>query len=364
MKRSTRNFEIADPFYAALETMSRELEVDRDTLVNQAIFALARTFGFVTPSTVVLNDVAGAATVPPPLAIAPMPVMQAVTPMPAAEPSPLGAPPIATAAMTGPEATTMGPAPTSAVPVTALKPKTDLAAARAAEAARMAEIAKDMDALAAAAAKHAVSQHQEDEEDEEEPNDDEQSDSDDSSPGLGPLRLEEGADRGGVRDLDSTSDEHTPSRSGGDDEDENTDANARRAAAHDQEDDQEEPDAPAKTGLLKAASQTEPVVDRTVLVRPSATLKVWVAAADGNELQVEPGRFVIGRGDNCNLEIDSLRVSREHASIQIVGKEVIIEDLGSSNGTWFNGEKIERRLVTDGDEVVLGNERVRFRIES
>ncbi|NPC84493.1 FHA domain-containing protein, partial [Pyxidicoccus fallax] len=54
MNRTLRTVSISDPLWTALETMSREMGVDRDVLVNQAIFALARQFGFITPTQVSL----------------------------------------------------------------------------------------------------------------------------------------------------------------------------------------------------------------------------------------------------------------------------------------------------------------------
>ena len=74
---------------------------------------------------------------------------------------------------------------------------------------------------------------------------------------------------------------------------------------------------------------------------------------------VERERFLIGRGRHCDLVIDSAKVSREHAVIQRELDGWWIEDLGSSNGTWFAQERVERRRIADGDEYFICAERIR-----
>jgi hypothetical protein len=71
-------------------------------------------------------------------------------------------------------------------------------------------------------------------------------------------------------------------------------------------------------------------------------------------------RFVLGRGKHCDLVINSGKVSREHAVIVREGDTFFIEDLDSSNGTWFNKQRIKRRPIRDGDEYLISSERVRL----
>jgi pSer/pThr/pTyr-binding forkhead associated (FHA) protein len=58
--------------------------------------------------------------------------------------------------------------------------------------------------------------------------------------------------------------------------------------------------------------------------------------------------------------INSGKVSREHASVVREGTDWYIEDLGSSNGTWFNKQRIKRQKIEDGDEYFVCSERIRF----
>ena len=64
---------------------------------------------------------------------------------------------------------------------------------------------------------------------------------------------------------------------------------------------------------------------------------------------------MIGRGKHCDFVINSGKVSREHAVIMRDGGDYFIEDLGSSNGTFVNGERISAaRELAPGDEVRVG----------
>lgn len=79
-----------------------------------------------------------------------------------------------------------------------------------------------------------------------------------------------------------------------------------------------------------------------------------------NELErIAKERFLIGRGKHCDLVINSGKVSREHAAIVLENGEYFIEDLGSSNGTWFNKQRIKRRKIEDGDEYFICSDKVK-----
>jgi DNA-binding winged helix-turn-helix (wHTH) protein len=80
-------------------------------------------------------------------------------------------------------------------------------------------------------------------------------------------------------------------------------------------------------------------------------------------IEVPAGESVIGRDRGCAVQIDADSVSRQHARLHVTGREVSIEDLGSKNGTWVAGERIEGTVpLTDGTSFRLGSETVRFEL--
>jgi hypothetical protein len=87
--------------------------------------------------------------------------------------------------------------------------------------------------------------------------------------------------------------------------------------------------------------------------------ELFLVGENGALDKVAKDRFVIGRGKHCDLVINSGKVSREHAAILREGSDHFIEDLGSSNGTWFDKQRIHRRKIENGDEYFICNEKVK-----
>jgi DNA-binding NtrC family response regulator len=65
-------------------------------------------------------------------------------------------------------------------------------------------------------------------------------------------------------------------------------------------------------------------------------------------------RCVVGRGEDCEAQLDGTKISREHAEISPVGSAFGIRDLKSRNGVWVNGQRVEAAALVSGDIVRLG----------
>ncbi len=75
----------------------------------------------------------------------------------------------------------------------------------------------------------------------------------------------------------------------------------------------------------------------------------------GGEFPVAPEKqILIGRSSDLDMVLVEDMVSRKHARITMQSDQIWIEDLGSTNGTFVNGEKIKRAHLKEGDRVLIG----------
>lgn len=63
----------------------------------------------------------------------------------------------------------------------------------------------------------------------------------------------------------------------------------------------------------------------------------------------------LGRGEDCDIVVNSPSVSRNHAVLEVDPDKLVVEDLGSSNGTYVNNERVAREPLKHGDRVRFGN---------
>jgi DNA-binding winged helix-turn-helix (wHTH) protein len=95
-----------------------------------------------------------------------------------------------------------------------------------------------------------------------------------------------------------------------------------------------------------------------------APRNTWVIWGD-RSMAVAEGETILGRAIDATIRFDVPGVSRRHARISVQGANIVVEDLGSQNGTYVRGEKITgRAALADGDELRLGPVSVLIRLVS
>ena len=88
----------------------------------------------------------------------------------------------------------------------------------------------------------------------------------------------------------------------------------------------------------------------------------WLVGRDV-EFRLLDGEQIVGREPGVAIHLDSPKVSRHHARLTVNGREVSIEDLGSKNGTYVRGTRIEERTrLNPGDDIQIGPIKLIFRV--
>jgi pSer/pThr/pTyr-binding forkhead associated (FHA) protein len=88
-----------------------------------------------------------------------------------------------------------------------------------------------------------------------------------------------------------------------------------------------------------------------------------VISMDGvviKEVLITKEKTTLGRRPYNDVVIDNLAVSGEHAALQMLGSDVFIEDLNSTNGTYINGKAIKKQLLAHNDTIEVGKYKIKY----
>src|SRR6266568_1870008 len=88
-----------------------------------------------------------------------------------------------------------------------------------------------------------------------------------------------------------------------------------------------------------------------------------IVSIDGvviKEVQLTKDRTTLGGRLSNIIAIDNLAVSGEHAVLQMIGNEVYLEDLNSTNGTYVNGKAVKKQLLQNSDTVEIGKYKIKY----
>jgi general secretion pathway protein A len=108
---------------------------------------------------------------------------------------------------------------------------------------------------------------------------------------------------------------------------------------------------PAIEGAPHVAPETGHAVGRILLASGGKTIL---------ERELRPGRIVIGRTQDNDLQIDSKFISRHHCQIVTQIDSCLIEDLNSTNGIYVKSKRVRRHNLNDGDVVVVGQHEIMY----
>jgi pSer/pThr/pTyr-binding forkhead associated (FHA) protein len=94
---------------------------------------------------------------------------------------------------------------------------------------------------------------------------------------------------------------------------------------------------------------------------PPPGAPVLAAFYGGQRFVVNKDRFIIGRGkQSSDLTIKDPNVSRQHAMVEFLNGQYYMVDMGSTNGVEYNGQRIARKAIAEGDLFRICDHEVRF----
>lgn len=80
-----------------------------------------------------------------------------------------------------------------------------------------------------------------------------------------------------------------------------------------------------------------------------------LSLTDGPSILLDKPILLFGRHQECDVQLNSKKVSRRHCALAQVGEYFVVRDLGSTNGIWVNGQRVTEGKLQPGDELVIGN---------
>jgi predicted component of type VI protein secretion system len=89
-----------------------------------------------------------------------------------------------------------------------------------------------------------------------------------------------------------------------------------------------------------------------------------LALSDGPSLLVDKPVLLLGRQAECDVQLNSRKVSRRHCVIAQINDYLVVRDLGSTNGIRINGLRVAEGRLTTGDELTVGNFRYQVQMEA
>src|SRR5438876_5820132 len=82
-----------------------------------------------------------------------------------------------------------------------------------------------------------------------------------------------------------------------------------------------------------------------------------VAITEGPNIPLDKPIVLIGRHQECDIQIPSRKISRRHCCVALVNDHLVVRDLGSTNGIRINGIKVVEGNLQVNDELTIGNMR-------
>lgn len=111
-------------------------------------------------------------------------------------------------------------------------------------------------------------------------------------------------------------------------------------------------------------SKTRPISRKVIMEdlpsRHAASLEIRCPGIETAVVQLDEHETIVGRTSECRIQLQLPNVSRLHARITYRNDEYLIEDLGSTNGTFVNSVRIQKCVLRNNDQILIGDSKIIF----
>ncbi len=97
--------------------------------------------------------------------------------------------------------------------------------------------------------------------------------------------------------------------------------------------------------------------------QPQGSRGPKLMSGDGRQYSVAVGSTIIGRGEQAHLRLPDVGISRRHARLDFDGTQVLLTDLGSTNGTLVNSHRVSSVTLNPGDVIQVGTTSLTLRVD-
>jgi pSer/pThr/pTyr-binding forkhead associated (FHA) protein len=96
------------------------------------------------------------------------------------------------------------------------------------------------------------------------------------------------------------------------------------------------------------------VLSDTMLVSAAPTLVVLSDDEFGRVISIERPQMTLGRNPRADIVLNDQEISRRHVMFRYNAEGLLCVDLGSTNGTFVNGQRIDQQIIREGDQLRVG----------
>ena len=111
------------------------------------------------------------------------------------------------------------------------------------------------------------------------------------------------------------------------------------------------------------ASERGPAVSHEGLMSAKPRTAAIVSSNGFPTIKIDGGMILVGRSPECDVVVESRKISRRHCCLALLKERLYVRDLGSTNGCWLQGEREDDFSVKEGEEFSIGDATYKFQWE-